>query len=156
MDVAERLARALELYWDGHPDESAHILVPRIEQVIRGLARRLGVPVYREPIGNEPGGVETLGTLLRATGPAFANAGLHAYFVVLLVDPLGLNIRNKVAHGLVGMVQKPATALLLQVACVLSSFQLGTPAEEAGPPPGAKMVEEADSGDEPGGAPVTE
>lgn len=149
-DVAERMARALELYWDGHPDESAHILVPRIEQVIRGLARRLGIPVYREPIGNEPGGVETLGTLLRTIGPAFANAGLHAYFVVLLVDPLGLNFRNKIAHGLVGMVQKPATALLLQVACVLSSFQLGTPAEEPSPPPGAETVEETDSSDEPG------
>lgn len=155
VDVAERVARALELYWDGHPDESAHILVPRIEQVIRGLARRLGVPVYREPIGNEPGGVETLGTLLRAIGPAFANAGLHAYFVVLLVDPLGLNFRNKIAHGLVGKVQRPATALLLQVACVLSSFQLGTPAEEPSPPPGAETVEEADS-DEPGEAPATE
>lgn len=112
--------------------------------VIRGLARRLGVPVYREPIGNEPGGVETLGTLLRAISPAFTNAGLHAYFVVLLVDPLGLNFRNKIAHGLVGKVQKPATALLLQVACVLSSFQLGTPAEEPSPPPGAETVEEAD------------
>lgn len=155
VDVAERMARALELYWDGHPDESAHILVPRIEQVIRGLARRLGVPVYREPIGNEPGGVETLGTLLRAIGPAFANAGLHAYFVVLLVDPLGLNVRNKIAHGLVGKVQKPATALLLQVACVLSSFQLGTPTEEPSPPPGAEAVEDADSSDEPGEAPVT-
>jgi hypothetical protein len=153
VDAAERMARALELYWDGEPDESAHILVPRIEQVIRGLARRLGVPVYREPIGNEPGGVETLGPLLRAIGPAFANAGLHAYFVVLLVDPLGLNFRNKVAHGLVGQVQKPAAALLLQVACVLSSFQLGTPAEEPIPPPGAETVEKADSGDEAGEAP---
>lgn len=56
VDAAERMARALELYWDGYPDESAHLLVPRIEQVIRGLARRPGVPVYREPIGNEPGG----------------------------------------------------------------------------------------------------
>lgn len=146
IDAAERMARALELYWDGDPDESAHVLVPRIEQVIRGLARRLGVPVYREPLGNEPGGVETLGALLRAIGPAFANSGLHAYFVVLLVDPLGLNFRNKIAHGLVGKVQKPATALLLQVACILSSFQLSSPAEEANLPSSAEAVE-ADSDD---------
>ncbi len=142
VDAAERMARALELYWDGHSDESAHILVPRIEQVIRGLARRVGVPVYREPIGNEPGGVETLGTLLRAITPVFANGGLHAYFVVLLVDPLGLNFRNRIAHGLVGKVQKPATALLLQVACVLSGLQMGTPDEQAKPPPGSEAVGE--------------
>lgn len=140
VDAAERMARALELYWDGYSDESAHILVPRIEQVIRSLARGVGAPVYREPIGNEPGGVETLGTLLRAIGPVFANAGLHAYFVVLLVDPLGLNFRNKIAHGLVGKVQKPATALLLQVACVLSGLQMGTPDEQTEPPPGAEAV----------------
>jgi hypothetical protein len=142
VDAAERMARALELYWDGHADESAHILVPRIEQVIRGLARRVGVPVYREPIGNEPGGVETLGALLRAIGPVFANAGLHAYLVVLLVDPLGLNLRNRIAHGLVGKVQKPATALLMQVACALSGLQMGTPDEQTDPPPGAEAVGE--------------
>jgi hypothetical protein len=147
VDVAERMARALELYWDGHPDESAHILVPRIEQVIRGLARRLGVPVYREPRGSEPGGVETLGTLLRAIGPAFADAGLHAYLVVLLTDPLGLNFRNKIAHGLIGKVQKPATALLLQAACVLTGFELRTSDERAGPPPGAEAVGEPEADD---------
>jgi hypothetical protein len=155
LDVAERMARALELYWDGHPDECAHILVPRIEQVIRGLARRLGVPVYREPRGNEPGGVETLGTLLRAIGPAFADQGLHAYLVVLLIDPLGLNFRNKIAHGLVGKVQRSAAALLLQVACVLSAFQLGAPDDESSPPPGAESVPEPNRGDEAGEAPET-
>lgn len=153
VDAAERMARALELYWDGEPDESAHILVPRIEQVIRGLARRVGIPVYREPRGPEPGGVETLGTLLRAIGPAFADAGLHAYLMVLLTDPLGLNLRNKIAHGLVGKVQKPATALLLQAACVLSSFQLGAPDEPAQPPPGAEALGEPESGDEDNQAP---
>lgn len=50
-----------------------------------------------------------------------------------------------------GKVQKPATALLLQVVCVLSSFQLGTPAEEPSPPPSAETVEETDS-DDPGEA----
>jgi hypothetical protein len=55
--------------------------VPRIEHVIRGLARLVGISVYREPRPRTRRG-GTLGTLLRAIGPTFADAGLQAYFMV--------------------------------------------------------------------------
>jgi hypothetical protein len=41
-------------------------------------------------------------------------------------------------------MKPPAPALLLQVACVLSALQLGAPADEPSPPPGAEPVPEAD------------
>lgn len=136
-EVAERMARALEIYWDDHADESAHLLVPRLERVIRGMARRVGVPVFREPAGERPGGVEGLGSLLQDISGAFADSGWHAYLVVLLSDPLGLNLRNVISHGLAPKVGRPAAALLLQVACLLSSFGLTDPDERPEPPTGA-------------------
>jgi hypothetical protein len=60
----ERMARALELFWDRQSDESAHLLVPRIESTIRDMARRSGLTVMREPIGEKPGGTRTLRILL--------------------------------------------------------------------------------------------
>lgn len=136
-EVAERMARALELFWDGEADESAHLLVPRIERVVREMARRVGLPVFREPVGDKPGGVIGLGSLLHDVAGAFADPGWHAYLVVLLSDPLGMNLRNAISHGLVGRVGKPTAALLIQVSCLLSTLGLAGPDEEPTPPSGA-------------------
>ena len=63
-DVAERVGRGFVLFWEGKYDESAHVLVPRIEAIVRGLATEAGLPVIREPIGPRSGGVRSLGELL--------------------------------------------------------------------------------------------
>lgn len=136
-DVAERIARALELYWDGEPDESAHVVVPRLERVIRSMARRVGIPVFREPIGDKTGRMEPLGTLLEILQGAFADPGWHAYLVVLLTDPLGLNLRNSISHGLATNVGRHDAALLLQAACLMSTLGLQEREDPPQPPPGA-------------------
>jgi hypothetical protein len=137
-EAAERIGRALELYWDGQPDESAHLLVPRLERVLREMSRRVGVPVFRELVGDKAGGVEGLGSLLQDVKGAFReDRGWHAYLVVLLVDPLGLNLRNSIAHGLVGQIDRHNAALLLQAACLLRSLGLESPESPPTPPPGA-------------------
>jgi hypothetical protein len=97
---AERIARALELFWDGEPDESAHVLVPRLESTFREMARRVGLTIIREPVGAEPGGARSLGTLIIELRGAFPDGGWHDYLFNLLADPLGLNLRNTIAHGL--------------------------------------------------------
>jgi hypothetical protein len=71
-EVAERFARGLDLFWDGQPDESAHVLAPRLERVVREIACQVGIPVVREPRpGREIGGVEMLGILPRGLERAF-------------------------------------------------------------------------------------
>ena len=87
-ETAERVACAIMLFWEERFDESAHVLVPRIERVVREMARQLGIPVVRavQP-GREIGGVVTLGTLLREMAPAFPDPGWHAYLLNLLADP---------------------------------------------------------------------
>jgi len=137
-EVAERLARAVELYWDDQFDESAHVLVPRLERVIREMARQIGVPIVREPRpGKEIGGVEMLGGLLRDLETGFADPGWHAYLLNLLADPLGLNLRNSITHGLHGTVGPTDAALLIQAALLLNSLSLRPVKDPPTPPAGA-------------------
>jgi hypothetical protein len=91
------MARALELFWDRQSDESAHLLVPRIESTIRDMARRSGLTVMREPIGEKPGGTRTLGILLLELQGAMPDDGWHDYIYNVLADQFGLNLRNEIA-----------------------------------------------------------
>lgn len=137
-EVAERLARAVELFWEGLPDESAHILIPRLERVLREMARLVGIPIVREPRPDrEIGGVELLGALLRDLEGAFADKAWHAYLANLLVDPLGLNLRNIIAHGLHGTVGYGDAALLVQAALLLAGMSQQAVEHPSEPPPGA-------------------
>lgn len=137
-ETAERVARAIELFWEEHYDESSHVLVPRIERIVRDMARKLGIPVVRAvEAGQQIGGVVTLGTLLREMGPAFPDAGWHSYLLNLLADPLGLNLRNSISHGLHGRVGSVDASLLVQAALFLASLSLGDSGEAPTPPPGA-------------------
>ncbi len=86
--TAERIARAFELWLDARPDESAHLIVPRLEAAIRSLAREAGFPIIREPYAGKPGGVRPLGELLHALRPSFPMPGWPAYLFHLLSDPL--------------------------------------------------------------------
>jgi hypothetical protein len=117
--TAERIALAFELWWDDRSDESAHVLVPRLETSIRNAAREVGLPIIREPYGGKPGGVRPLGELLHQLRGRFASPGWHAYLLHLLVDPLGLNLRNVVAHGVRARIERTDAALLLHAATFL-------------------------------------
>lgn len=137
-ETAERVARAIELFWGECYDESAHMLVPRIERIMREMARQLGIPVVRavEP-GREIGGVVTLGTLLREMAPVFPDEGWHAYLLNLLADPLGLNLRNSISHGLHGRVGPVDASLLAQAALFLAGLSLNDSHETPTPLPSA-------------------
>jgi hypothetical protein len=101
-------------------------VIPRIERVFRELARSIGVPIVREQSGPKPGGVVTLGALITEIKPAFRNEALHAYYRSVLVDPLGLNLRNRICHGLIDQVLPYDVALLIQIAKQLSATSLAT------------------------------
>jgi hypothetical protein len=137
-EVAERLARAIELFWEEQFDESAHVLVPRLERVLREMARQVGIPVVREPRPDkEVGGVEMLGALLHDLEGAFADPGWHAYLLNLLADPLGLNLRNSISHGLHGTVGPVDASLLIQAALLLAGMSLKPVENSPKPPAGA-------------------
>ena len=121
--IADRVARALEQFLEGQFDESAHLLVPRIEAVIRILARRTGLAVSREAYGEQAGSVATLGTLLHGMDGRMDPSWLR-YLIHLLVEPGGLNLRNRIAHGLIDKAGPFEAAALIHAACFLRGLSV--------------------------------
>src|SRR5262249_21905660 len=103
-DLAKQLAHGAVLFARGAYDDSAHALAPRIERAVREICRKAGLVVLREPIGSEPGGVRPLGHLLAAL-QGLVDESWRRYLVNALTEPLGINLRNRIAHGLIGQAQ---------------------------------------------------
>lgn len=122
---AQRLAEALELWWDDSSNLSAHLLAPRIEAIVRDMARQLGLAIVREPEANRPGRVRGLGENLAALKGRIGTPGWHAYLTSLLTDPLGLNLRNVIGHGLRPEIGADNAALLIHAACYLTMLAPG-------------------------------
>ncbi|MBK8293672.1 MAG: DUF4209 domain-containing protein [Solirubrobacterales bacterium] len=131
--MSDRFARGLELYWEGQYDESAHLVVPRIERVIRDIARGAGTPILKEQNGARPGQVLGLGSILGRIEHLFSDEALFAYFKAVLVDQLGLNLRNSISHGLSGPVDRLDAALLLHVALILGAMGSNAASTSAAP-----------------------
>ena len=139
-EIAERIGRAFELYWAGDFDEAAHVVLPRLEAIIRNLTRTVGIPIVHEPTAQRDiGGLSTLGVLLSDLDGAFADDAWRHYLRDLLVNPLSLNLRNQLLHGLQGRASRADAALLLHAACWLRLLDLGprpqAEPEDPQPPP---------------------
>lgn len=128
--TAERIARAHILYFYGHYDECAHVLVPRIEAVIRQLCLRLGIPVARETFGKDAGGVAPLGALLLELAGRGLDESWLRYLVNALTEPAGMNLRNRICHGLIDVVGQAEAAILLHIIHYLRLLNV-RPQEEA-------------------------
>lgn len=116
------LARGFGAYNDGDHIVAMHILVPRIEQVFRGalLAHPDG-----DATGFSDGSLKeaTFGTLIqRAKDCGLVDQRLLTYVkMVLTEEGAGLNLRNRVAHGLV-TVDECSPANLWRVVHLLLRF----------------------------------
>jgi Domain of unknown function (DUF4209) len=118
-DLAAPMARSIELYWRGEFDEAGHMLAPRLERAVRELARRVGLPIIRPPRGLRAGGVRMMGDLLESLKGTFADDSWRSYLRSLLADPLGMNLRNIVAHDLQPTSGQGDVALMIHAACFL-------------------------------------
>ena len=138
---ADAFARGFEHYFAGRWDECIHIVLPRIEAVLRQLLRRAGGVVYREEGGRQRGRMKTLGPVLDDLRRVM-QAGWLESLRIILTEPLGLNLRNDYLHGLTVEARKEHATLVLLVASHLRLLDI----QEASP-------EEADPGqDGEGGA----
>jgi hypothetical protein len=117
-DLAAQLAAGLSYYWRGEFDAAGHMLAPRIEATIRHLCVAVGIPVIKQPIAGKPGGVYSLGLLLDELRGRL-DESWRRYLAHLLSDPLGLNLRNEIGHGLIGVVDQSRCALLVHAVCHL-------------------------------------
>ena len=135
-EEADAFARALEHYWSGRFDESLHVALPRIEAVLRRILAEAGRVVYREPRGSSPGGVRTLGRILKDLRPYFGDdhEGWWRSLRTTLTDPLGLNLRNRHLHGLAGPATKHEAAAVLKIAAFLRLVRPSADSEDASAP----------------------
>jgi len=125
--VASRVARAVELYEDGDFDSCASVMAPRLERVVRRLAGLVGLTVTRSPDRRgRSGGVKGLAELLGKLTGAMPEP-TRRYLKVLLVEVTGLNLRNRVGHGLDDEIAQREAALLIHCACHL---RILVPAED--------------------------
>jgi hypothetical protein len=116
----ERIARSLELFWDQEYDESAHLITPRLESVLRDMARRSGILIVKRAEEGRFGGVVSLNVVLSKLRELYEPAPWFDYLEALLCDPTAINLRNDIAHGLVDRVGRTHAALLMQAACYLA------------------------------------
>ncbi len=118
-DIAERIAASLDHFWAERYDEALFVLLPRLETIIRELCRQLGLPIAKEPIGDESGGFMTLGSLLPGLRGLMQSEDRRIYLYRLLVDTLSINLRNRGLHGLLVRGDRRTAALALHAACLL-------------------------------------
>ncbi|XEG69229.1 DUF4209 domain-containing protein [Edwardsiella tarda] len=93
-------ARGLYLGFEYRFSESIHLLSPQVEYLVRSLLKKAGVrtsTVDENGIENEVG----LSSLLeKPEAKKLLGDDMHFNLTALFTDPLGANIRNYVAHGL--------------------------------------------------------
>ena len=135
-DRGERIARAVECFWDEEYDESAHLIVPRLESILRDMARASGILIVKPAQEGRFGGVVSLNVVLAKLRELFEPAPWFDYLEALLCDPLGLNLRNDIAHGLLKRAGGTQAALLIQAACYLALLSPSPdPLDEPSSPP---------------------
>jgi len=129
-DIAGTIAKAIHWYFQEEFNVCAYLITPAIEAVLRNVVRELGFAVIKEPVGNNPGGVVTLGVILEMLRDRM-DESWRRYFYNLLSNSIGVNLRNRICHGLLFEVEREYASLLVHVVCHLRLLEVKkTPTEE--------------------------
>jgi lysyl-tRNA synthetase, class I len=112
---------------EGDDIKAVHVLVPQIELGLRSIVAQLGKPVTK-PHATVPGVGVAIGMgdilyseeLTQALGP-----DLTLHFLALYADPRGMNLRNRVAHGLIKseVVHTNVVELLIHTLLVFGAWK---------------------------------
>jgi hypothetical protein len=97
------LIEGIRAWYEGDFVKATHVLVPQMELGLRSIVAKLGKPVTKTHATVPGVGVAIgMGDILYSEqlrdvlGP-----DLTLYFLALYADPRGMNLRNRVAHGLI-------------------------------------------------------
>jgi len=111
---------ALHAYWEGSMMTCACLLVPLIEQATRNLARLWDRPL----LDQDARGYVPLNDTIELLNGRIDESWRQCLNLVL-VSPLGFNLRNEIAHGLTMKVSRASCALM--VLCFLYLATLSEP-----------------------------
>lgn len=100
------IQRGLERHFSGDYVSSIHVLIPQIESLVRRLLSKNGVDVVTFERGKTNTHDAILTALIdREETKELLGKSLQWYIKLALVEKLGLNLRNEVAHGLISQDQ---------------------------------------------------
>ncbi|QFU94282.1 DUF4209 domain-containing protein [Amycolatopsis sp. YIM 10] len=133
-EYAEVFARGFSLYQEERYDECVCVVIPRLEAAIREMARFAGVGIYSDPKRDSPGGYRTLGSLLSSLEGRMPE-NYRKYFLAAIGDPMGVNLRNRLCHGLLSQADRKEAALALQLATQLACLRPADPPSESSDSP---------------------
>ena len=119
---AAAFARSFEHFWAGRYDEAILVALPRVEAVVRRMAAITGGIVYIPPQGDRAGALKALGEVLRILRGRIEESWWQAFWFIL-VDPIGLNLRNEYVHGLRSEGSPQDAALILHLAAHLWLYE---------------------------------
>lgn len=95
--------QGVEAYFAGDHSKAISLLVPQIENALRFLLNLVGRPPNKPKRGDQPGMTEKTLTDILEYEPIIRDRlgeDTHLYLVAFLADPRGMNIRNRMCHGL--------------------------------------------------------
>ncbi len=117
--LAQSLVDAFGLFWAGQFDAATHLIVPKVEAALRLILRECDVAIYRTQVGKDQGGYPGLYDLLREIEEVGFDPDWAYFLRWLLLGPHGRNLRNDIAHGLVGGAGPAEAALALRAASLV-------------------------------------
>lgn len=126
IEIARNIIDAIDYYIQGKYYISALLLIPNIEAIFRNIARGVGLSIYHEPIASTPGRVRGLGEILHDINGKM-DEDWRRYFCNILTNPIGLNLRNRLCHGLLTNLEKPEAFILIHAVCHLRLVAISNP-----------------------------
>jgi len=95
------LVEGISAWLGGDHVKAIHVLVPQVERAIRRLAGLIGIPITGRGRTKGTMQIRGLGELLHDDLFArLVDDNLRKYLLAFLADQRGINLRNRVAHGL--------------------------------------------------------
>ena len=115
------LLEGVRAWYQGDYAKATHILIPQIEVALRSIAHEAGIPVTKaHPKVPETSVAIGMGDILyqdKVTAVLGPNTTLHLQ--ALFADPRGINLRNEMAHGLLGAAAFDGHTVRLLIHCLL-------------------------------------
>jgi hypothetical protein len=114
--------RALQRFWSGDYEGATYTLVPRIEAQVRDLILSTHRGIFKLQKTHSPGQFPGLGAMLALLPTEFEiDESRQRFLKVVLTEPAGFNLRNRLAHGAVLFSDIGSAAIAIHVALYLAT-----------------------------------
>jgi len=115
---------ALQRFWAGDSQGAAYTLAPRTETLVREMFRSVEHGIYMLQQTHKPGqfpGLDAMLDLLPT--PYEVSPSRQRFLTTALTNPIGLNVRNRLAHEVNEYGDAGTAALLIHIALSLTMLR---------------------------------